>query len=103
MFWYCSYFELLLTLSKLHLFVTMSVPVSHLTVEEAHKEFNSLADKIAAKYEQLDSGEFLSVGTPAFKAKSAKLASLIAHMSQLYARLNLPMPAQLYRLPFFKH
>ena len=67
---------------KLDLFIVIaSVPISHLTVEEAHKEFNSLADKIAAKYEQLDSGEFLSVGAPAFNAKSAKLASLIAHMS----------------------
>ena len=72
-----------MTLSTLHLFVTMSVPVSHLTVEEAPKEFNSLADKIAAKYEQLDSGDFLSVGAPAFNAKSAELASLVAHMSQL--------------------
>ena len=44
---------------KLGLFIViMSVPVSHLTVEEAHKELNSLADKIAAKYEQLDSSEF---------------------------------------------
>ena len=51
MFWHCSYFELLSTILTLHLFVTMSVPVSHLTVEEADKEFNSLADKIAAKYE----------------------------------------------------
>ena len=59
----------------------MSVPVSHLMVEEAHKEFNSLADKIAAKYEQLDSGEFGAVGTPAFNAKSAKLASIFAGMS----------------------
>ena len=38
--------------------VTMSVPVSQLTVEQVQKEFNLLADKIAAKYEQLDSGEF---------------------------------------------
>ena len=42
----------------------MSVPVSH-------KEFNFLADKIAAKYEQLDSGKFESFGTPGFNAKSA--------------------------------
>ena len=64
----------------LHLFVTVSVPVSHITVEEAHKDFNSLPDKIAAKYEQLDSSEFGAVGTPAFNAKSAELASLFAHM-----------------------
>ena len=76
---------------KIDLFIViMSVPVSHLMVEEAHKEFNSLADKIAAKYEQLDSGEFGAVGTPAFNAKSAKLASLFAR-------------TQLHRLPFFKH
>ena len=78
----------------------MSVPVIYLTVEEACKEFNSLADKIAVKYEQLDSSEFGAVGTPAF---NAKLTSPFAHMSQLCQRLNLPMPAQLYRLPFFKH
>ena len=36
----------------------MSIPVTQLTVEEAHKEFNSLADKIATKYEQLDGGKF---------------------------------------------
>ena len=43
--------------------VTMSIPVNLLTVEQAHKEFNSLVDKIAAKYEQLDSGKFGAVGT----------------------------------------
>ena len=31
--------------------------------QEAHKEYNSLMDKIRAKYEQLDSGEFGSPGT----------------------------------------
>ena len=73
--------------------VIMSVPVSHITVEEAHKEFNSLADKIVAKYEQLYSREFGAVGTPAFNTKSAKVASLFAHISQLCQRLNLPMPS----------
>ena len=81
----------------------MSTPVTQLTVEEAHKEFNSLADKIAAKYEQLDSNEFRAVGTLSFNAKSAKLASLFTHMRQLCQRLNLPMPTQLHRLPFSKH
>ena len=38
--------------------ITISVSVSQLTVGQVHKEFNLLADKIAAKYEQLDSGEF---------------------------------------------
>ena len=59
---------------KLDLFIVIaSVPISHLTVEEAHKEFNSLADKIAAKYEQLDSIKFGAVGTLAFNSKSAEL------------------------------
>ena len=39
-----------------------------LTVQEVNKEYNSLTDNIRAKYEQLDSGEFGSVGTPAFNA-----------------------------------
>ena len=46
----------------------MSIPVSPLTVEQAHKVFNSLADKREAKYEQLDSSEFWAVGTPSFNA-----------------------------------
>ena len=32
-----------------------------LTVQEAHKEYKSLADQIRAKYEQLDSGEYGAV------------------------------------------
>ena len=60
----------------------MATLVTQLTIEEAHKEFSSLPDKIAAKYVQLDSGEFRAVGIPAFNAKS-KLAVLFAHMSQL--------------------
>ena len=83
--------------------VTMSIPVSQLTIEQAHKKFNFLADKIAAKYEQLDCGEFGAVGTPAFNAKSAELANLFACMSQLCHRLNLPIPSKFHRLPFFKH
>ena len=81
----------------------MSLPVTQLTVEEAHKEFNSLADRTAAKYKQLDSWEFGTVGTPVFNTKSAKLTILFAHMSQLCQRLNLPLPAQRHRLQFFKH
>ena len=34
----------------------MPKPVYLLTVQEAHKEYNSLTDRIWAKYEQLDSG-----------------------------------------------
>ena len=41
----------------------MSTPVIHLTVEQTHKELNSLIDNIAAKFEQLESGEFGAVGT----------------------------------------
>ena len=33
----------------------MRKPVYLLTVQEAHKEYNSLMDQIWAKYEQLDS------------------------------------------------
>ena len=50
--------------------VTMSIPLSQLTVQHTQKEFNSLADKIAAKYEQLDSSRFGTVGTPSFNVKS---------------------------------
>ena len=71
---------------------SMSIPVGQLTVEQAHKEFNSLVDKKAVKYEPFDSREIGAVGIPAFNAKSAGLASLFAHMSLLYQRLNLPMP-----------
>ena len=81
----------------------MSVPVTQLTIEEAHKEFNSLVDRIGAKSEQLDSSEFGAVGTLAFNMTSAELAVLFACMSQLCQRLNLTMPAELHRLPFIKH
>ena len=59
----------------------MFIPVSQLTGQQAYKEFNSLVDKIAAKYEQLDSDKFGAVSTPGFKAKSAELACLFAQMS----------------------
>ena len=92
----------------------MSTPVNQLTVEQAHKEYNSLVDKIVVKCQELDSGKFgvvgasgfnakLAIGTSGFNAKSAKLASLFACMNQLCQRLNLPMPTQLHRLLFFKH
>ena len=54
-----------------------------MTVQEAHKEYNSLTDQIRAKYKQLDSGEFGSPGTPAFDAEACELANLLAHVSQL--------------------
>ena len=60
----------------------MPKPVFLMTVQEAHKEYNSLTDQIRAKYEQLESGEFGSPGTPAFDAEACELANLLAHVSQ---------------------
>ena len=67
----------------------MPKPVYLLTVQEAYKEYSSLTDQIRAKYEQLDSGEFGSPGTPAFDAEACELANLLARVSQLCQRLNL--------------
>ena len=53
-------------------------------MQEAHKEYNSLTDQIWAKYEQLDSGEYGAVGTPAFNAEACEFANLLARMSQLW-------------------
>ena len=79
-----SYFELLLTLSTLHLDSSgMPKPVYLLTMQEAHKKYKSLTDLIQAKYEQLDSGEYGAVGTPAFNAEACELANLLVHVSQL--------------------
>ena len=74
-----------------------------MTVQEAHKEYNSLTDQIRANYEQLESGEFGSPGTPAFNTEACELANLLAHVSQLCQKLNLPTPKELYRPMFFKH
>ena len=74
-----------------------------MTVQEAYKEYSSLMDKIRAKYEQLDSGEFGSPGTPAFDAEACELANLLAHVNQLCTKLNLLTPKELYGLMFFKH
>ena len=81
----------------------MPKPVYLLTVQEAHKEYNSLTDQIRAKFEQLDSGEYGSVDILAFKAEACELANLIACVSQLCQKLNLPTPKELYRPTFFKH
>ena len=75
----------------------MPKPVYLITVQEAHKEYNR------AKYEQLDSGEFGSPGTPAFDAEACELAHLLAHVSELCIKLNLPTPKELYRPTVFKH
>ena len=81
----------------------MPKPVYLMTVQEAHKEYNSLMDKIRAKYEQSDSGKFGSPGTQAFDAEACELANLLAHVSKLLIKLNLPTPKELYRPMFFKH
>ena len=81
----------------------MSKLVFLMIVQEAHKEYNSLTDQIRAKYEQLDSGEYGAVGTPAFNAEACELANLLAHVSQLCEKLNLPPTRELYRPMFFKH
>ena len=88
---------------KLFTVSVMPKPVYLLTVQEAHKEYNSLTDKIRAKYEQLDSGEFGSPGTPAFDAEACELAHLLARGSELCHKLNLPPPKELYRPTVFKH
>ena len=61
-----------------------------LTVQEAHKEYNSLMDQIRAKYEQL--GEYAALDTPTFNAEAYELANLLPHVSQLCQKLNLPPP-----------
>ena len=81
----------------------MPKPVFLMTVQEAHNEYDSLTDQIRAKYEQLDSGNYGAVGTPAFNAEACELANLLAHVSQLCTKLNLPTPKKLYRPTFFKH
>ena len=75
-------------------------PLYLLTVQEAHKEYNSLTDQIQAKYKQLDSGKYGAVGTPAFDAEACELANLLVCVSQLCQKLNLPTPKELYR-PYF--
>ena len=81
----------------------MPKPVYLMTVQEAHKEYNSMMDKIRAKYKQLDSGKFGSPGTPAFDAEACELVNLLAHVSKLCIKLNLPPPKELYRPTVFKH
>ena len=81
----------------------MPKPIFLMTVQEAHKEYNSLMDQIRAKYEQLDSDKYGAVGTPAFNAEACELANLLARVSQLCQKLNLLTPKELYRPTFFKH
>ena len=77
----------------------MPKPVFLMTVQEAHKEYNSLIDQIRAKYELLDSGECGSVDIPAFNAECSELAHLMACTSKLCRHLSLPMPKELHRPP----
>ena len=58
----------------------MPKPVFLMTVQEVHKEYNSFTDQIWAKYEQLDSGEYGAVGTPAFNAEACELANLFTRV-----------------------
>ena len=58
----------------------MPKPVFLMTVQEAHKEYNSLTDQIQGKYKQLDSGKFGSPGIPAFDANSKGIIQ--AHVLQ---------------------
>ena len=57
-----------------------------LTMQEAHKEYNSLTDQLWAKLEQLDSDEYGAVGIPAFNAEACELADLLARVSQLWVQ-----------------
>ena len=79
----------------------MPKPVYLMTMQEAHKEYNSLTDQIRAKNKQLDSGKYGAVGTPVFNAKACELTNLLAHVSQLCQKLNLLTPKELYRPTFF--
>ena len=100
----CLYFELLSTLSTYELH--WNYLISHvflITVQEALNEYNSLTDQIWAKYQQLGSGEYGAVGTPAFNAETCELANLLAHVSQLCQKLNLLTPKESYKPTFFKH
>ena len=98
---------LLLTLQTLQITLKLQSVIPKLvyliTVQEVHKEYNSLTDQIRAKYKQLDSGEYGAVGTPVFNAEACELANLLAHVSQLWQQLNLPPPKELYQPTFFKH
>ena len=80
----------------------MPKPVYLMTVQDAHKEYNSLTDKIRAKYKQLDLGEFGSPGTLAFDAEACELAHLLARVSKLCTKLNLPPPKEAHGLQALK-
>ena len=70
MFQHCSYFRDSKPASTALTSLQYSTLVNLLTVDQAHKEFNSLVDKLATKYQQLDFNKFGAVGTPGFNAKN---------------------------------
>ena len=98
LYWQCWHWKILYYFRS-----AMPKPIYLLTVQEAHKEYNSLTDQIRAKYEQFNSGKFGAVGTLAFNAEACKLANLLACVSQLCQNPNLPIPKELYRSMFLKH
>ena len=59
-----------------------------MTVQEAHKEYNSLTDKIRAKYKQLDLGGFAAPGTPAFNTEACELVNLLARVSKQWRHFS---------------
>ena len=81
----------------------MLTPVNNLTRNKAHAEFSKLTDLIAAKNEELLSGEFSEATGDKFIMKIQELSPLYACMSQLCCQLNLPWPTNLWRPPYFKH
>ena len=81
----------------------MATLVGNLTVNEADTEFSKLIDQITAIDEKLKLGKFGEATSAPFIAKVQELASLFARISQLCQRLNIPMPKQLWQMPYFKH
>ena len=97
-FWYCfDTFDIHSNYTEFFLYFWSDHAQTSLlmTVQEAHKEYNTLIDQIWAKYELLDLG--------AFNADCTKVAHLMAHMSDLCKHLNLPVPKKFHRPHHFKH
>ena len=76
--------------------LNQSCQIFLMTVQEAHKEYNSLTDQIWAKYEQLDSGEFGTVDTPAFKAEACELANLLACVCCILGQIDILSRIELF-------
>ena len=81
----------------------MATLVGNLTVNETHAEFSKLIDQLTTIDEKLKLGEFGEATSAPFITKVQELASLFARISQLCQWLNIPMPKQLWRMPYFKH